>query len=37
VCPVLDDVLELEEAPRAHRRVETGSGQGKVVLTIGDG
>ena len=37
VRPVLDEVLELEEAPRAHRRVETGSGQGKVVLTIGDG
>jgi NADPH2:quinone reductase len=37
VRPMLDEVLELEEAPRAHRRVETGSGQGKVVLTLGDG
>ena len=37
VRPVLDEVLELEEAPRAHRRVETGSSKGKVVLTIGDG
>jgi NADPH:quinone reductase len=37
VRPVLDEVLELEQAQRAHRRVETGSGQGKVVLTIGNG
>jgi NADPH2:quinone reductase len=34
VRPVLDEVLELEQAQHAHRRVETGSGQGKVVLTI---
>ncbi|MGH3382243.1 MAG: NADP-dependent oxidoreductase [Actinoallomurus sp.] len=31
---VLDEVLPLEQAGRAHERVETGSGQGKVVLTI---
>jgi NADPH:quinone reductase-like Zn-dependent oxidoreductase len=34
VRPVLDEVRELEQAQHAHRRVETGSGQGKVVLTI---
>jgi NADPH:quinone reductase len=33
VRPVLDEVLDLKEAPRAHERVETGSGQGKLVLT----
>jgi NADPH:quinone reductase len=37
VRPVVDEVLRLEEASRAHERVETGSGQGKVVLTLGDG
>jgi NADPH:quinone reductase-like Zn-dependent oxidoreductase len=34
VRPVLDDVLELEQARRAHARVETRSGQGKIVLTL---
>jgi NADPH:quinone reductase len=34
VRPVIDDVLPLGEAARAHRRVETRSGQGKLVLTI---
>lgn len=32
VRPVIDNVLELTSAPRAHQRVETGSGQGKLVL-----
>ena len=32
--PVLDGVLDLHDAARAHERVETGSGQGKLVLTI---
>jgi NADPH:quinone reductase len=31
---VLDEVLPLEQAARAHERVETGSGQGKLVLTV---
>ncbi len=31
---VLDEVLPLEQAGRAHERVESGSGQGKVVLTV---
>ena len=35
VRPVLDEVLTLEQAARAHRRVETGSGRGKVVLVVG--
>jgi hypothetical protein len=28
-------VLDLEDAATAHRRVETGRGQGKVVLRVG--
>jgi NADPH:quinone reductase-like Zn-dependent oxidoreductase len=31
---VVDQVLDLEDAT-AHRRVETGRGQGKVVLRVG--
>ncbi|HEV8451526.1 MAG TPA: NADP-dependent oxidoreductase [Gaiellales bacterium] len=31
---VLDEALPLERAGRAHERVESGSGQGKVVLTV---
>jgi NADPH2:quinone reductase len=33
--PVVDQVLDLEDAATAHRRVETGRGQGKVVLRVG--
>jgi len=33
--PTIDEVLPLTEAARALRRVESGSGQGKVVLTAG--
>jgi NADPH:quinone reductase len=33
VRPVLDELLPLEQAHRAHERLETGSGQGKIVLT----
>jgi NADPH2:quinone reductase len=36
VRPVIDEVLELGQAAGAHRRVETGSGQGKVVLVVGE-
>jgi NADPH2:quinone reductase len=32
--PVLDRVLPLEQAPDAHRRIETGHGQGKLVLRV---
>jgi len=32
VRPLVDEQLSLEDAARAHARVETGSGQGKVVL-----
>lgn len=32
--PVLDGVLALEDAPRAHERIETGSGQGKLALAV---
>jgi NADPH2:quinone reductase len=34
VHPEIDQVLPLEQAARAHERVETGSGQGKLVLTV---
>ena len=34
VRPVIDQVLPLEQAARAHERVETRSGQGKLVLTV---
>jgi NADPH2:quinone reductase len=33
VRPVLDQVLPLEDVRRAHERLETGSGQGKIVLS----
>jgi NADPH:quinone reductase len=33
--PVVDQVLDLADAAAAHRRVETGRGQGKVVLRVG--
>ena len=33
--PVVDQVLDLADAASAHRRVETGRGQGKVVLRVG--
>jgi NADPH2:quinone reductase len=32
VRPIVDEVLDIEDAAAAHRRVETGHGQGKVVL-----
>jgi NADPH2:quinone reductase len=32
--PVIDQVVPLTEAARAHERVETGHGQGKLVLTV---
>jgi NADPH:quinone reductase len=35
--PVIDEVLTLEHASRAHQRVETRHGQGKIVLTLGEG
>lgn len=34
IHPEIDEVLPLEQAARAHERVETGSGQGKLVLTV---
>jgi NADPH2:quinone reductase len=34
--PVIDEVLALEQASRAHERVETRRGQGKIVLTLGE-
>jgi NADPH:quinone reductase len=34
VRPLVDQLLPLEEAAKAHERVETGSGQGKVVLIV---
>jgi NADPH:quinone reductase-like Zn-dependent oxidoreductase len=35
VRPLVDELLPLEDAATAHERVETGSGQGKVVLVLG--
>ena len=32
--PIIDQVLPLEEAAQAHRRLETGHGQGKIVLAV---
>jgi NADPH2:quinone reductase len=32
--PIIDQVLPLEEAAQAHRRLESGHGQGKVVLSV---
>jgi NADPH:quinone reductase-like Zn-dependent oxidoreductase len=32
--PVVDQVLDLADAAVAHRRVESGRGQGKVVLRV---
>ena len=32
--PIIDQVLPLEEAAQAHRRLETGHGQGKIVLKV---
>jgi NADPH2:quinone reductase len=32
--PHIEDVLPLEECKRAHERLETGSGQGKIVLAV---
>jgi NADPH2:quinone reductase len=34
--PVIDEVLTLEQASRAHERVETRRGQGKIVLTLSE-
>lgn len=32
--PIIDQVLPLAEAAQAHRRLETGHGQGKIVLAV---
>jgi NADPH:quinone reductase len=32
--PIIDQVLPLAEAAQAHRRLETGHGQGKIVLKV---
>jgi NADPH:quinone reductase-like Zn-dependent oxidoreductase len=32
--PIVDEALDPEQAAVAHRRVETGHGQGKVVLCV---
>jgi NADPH2:quinone reductase len=32
--PVIDQVLPLEEAAQAHRRLETGHGEGKIILQV---
>jgi len=36
VRSVLDEVLPLEEAVRAHERLDTGHGRGKIVLRVGE-
>jgi NADPH:quinone reductase len=37
VRPVVDELVPLAQSRRAHQRLETGSGQGKIVLTVGAG
>ncbi|HWZ17375.1 MAG TPA: zinc-binding dehydrogenase, partial [Ktedonobacteraceae bacterium] len=32
--PIIDQVLPLEEAAQAHRQLESGHGQGKIVLAV---
>jgi NADPH:quinone reductase len=32
--PIIDQVLPLKEAAQAHRRLESGHGQGKIVLAV---
>ena len=32
--PIIDQVLPLQEAAQAHRRLESGHGQGKIVLVV---
>jgi NADPH:quinone reductase-like Zn-dependent oxidoreductase len=32
--PIVEQVLPLEEAALAHHRLETGHGQGKIVLAV---
>ena len=32
--PIIDQVLPLKEAALAHRRLESGHGQGKIVLSV---
>ena len=32
--PIIDQVLPLQEAAQAHRRLESGHGQGKIVLAV---
>jgi NADPH:quinone reductase-like Zn-dependent oxidoreductase len=32
--PEIDEVIPLADAARAHERIETGSGQGKLVLSV---
>ncbi len=32
--PIVDQVLPLEDVAQAHRRLESGHGQGKVVLSV---
>jgi NADPH:quinone reductase len=32
--PIIDKVLPLEEAAQAHRQLESGHGQGKIVLVV---
>jgi NADPH2:quinone reductase len=33
--PIIDQVLPLEEVRRAHERLDSGHGRGKIVLEIG--
>ena len=35
--PVVDEVLPLNQVARAHRRLESGHGRGKVVLRVTQG
>jgi NADPH2:quinone reductase len=37
VTPLLDDVGRLEDLPAVHERLDSGHGQGKVVLRVAGG
>jgi NADPH2:quinone reductase len=36
VQPLVDEVLPLNEVAKAHERLETGHGRGKVVLRVAE-
>jgi NADPH2:quinone reductase len=37
VRPLVEEVLDLREVGRAHERLDSGHGRGKVVLRVAEG